>query len=207
MSDDDEPKRFRYEEAVLILDKYAREQSSLTFLRVHHKFKAVVASVAWVDFMWEGVSPEQALAWAWEDAQMAFVGRSDPMLNAGVLHLWLYVRKDQHDAWARTIKRAFDAAEAATSDIVPRRFLPRDRLKQPRRPEEGFGQPALLPCWGPRLREWSLDERRQNDPDELERQHVVLEANEREKLRLDKVTKANLALAKAAGKAAKKAGK
>ena len=100
--------------------------------------------------------------------------------------------KANHEKFAAMIAKAFAAAEATTDPSVPRRYLTQWRNKPVRKSEDGFVDAPILPCWGPRVREWALSESR--DPDEMEVQFAAMERQERNPA----TKRANLAAAKAA---------
>ena len=121
-------------------------------------------------------------------------------MTGAIIQLWLFVGKAEQDAYAAMLKSAFEEAEKATSAGVPRRFLAQWRHKPMRRPEEGFTEAPILPCWGPRVREWAVEEGK--DPSAEEIQFSMLEESERKLLEEARVKKAGIAAAKAATAAA-----
>lgn len=195
--------RYRYEVAEKILDAFALKAISPQFRRSYRKLKAMVVGYAYVDFLCEGVHAEQAIAWSWEDAEMTFLGRGEPTMTGAVMQMWLFIKKEEKERFAKEIKRAFKEATEATSLEVPRRFLSTWRDKPVCLPEDGFDKPSVLPCWGPRMREWAVDNH--EDPDALEEQFTMLELGDRELLKTEQARKANLTAAKQASGMGKKA--
>lgn len=158
-----------------------------TYRRVWRKFKAVVASCAFVDFG-TGARPRTAedegllLSYAWEDAQIAFSGQGDSILTGAVLGLWSALRTEEHDLFARVIREAFKRAEAATSPDVVRRYLSRFRLQPPRLPDGNpFNTGSILPTSGPTLRDWAADQGQ--DPAEVEEEWYWLAVGDRDQSR------------------------
>ena len=185
-------KMFCYEEAEKILDDYAMREGNPSYQRSYRKLKNLVTAMAYTDFFTDGVPMKQAMAWTWEDVQIGFVGRGESIMSGAILQLWVFVAKANHEKFAAMIAKAFAAAEATTDPSVPRRYLTQWRNKPVRKSEDGFVDAPILPCWGPRVREWALSESR--DPDEMEVQFAAMERQERNPA----TKRANLAAAKAA---------
>jgi hypothetical protein len=171
--------RFAYEEAETILDSYAESSKrTVQFRRGYKKFKFAIHAVAFVDFDY-GKRPEELnLSYAWEDVQVAFFGYGEPSLTGCILQLWAHTPKKERNRFERAVHDAFQAAEKATGDNVSRRYLSRWRRKPVRRPEQGFNLPTILPCNGPRLKDWAEDEG--EDFDAVQDQLFWLELADRE---------------------------
>jgi hypothetical protein len=170
-------KRFAYEEAEKILDSYAESNTSLQFKRAYKKFKFAIHAIAFVDFDYGRRADEINLSYAWEDVQVSFFGYGEPSLTGCILQLWAHTPKKERNSFERVVYAAFQAAEKATGD-TPRRYLSRWRRKPVRRPEQGFNLPTILPCNGPRLKDWAEDEG--EDFDAVQDQLYWLELADRE---------------------------
>ena len=162
------PSRFMYEVAENALDAFCYHlKRPASFKRAYFKLKLAIASYAFVDFLVEEeISREEAFAYAWEDAQMAFVGHADAALTGHVIHLWACIDGSAEKKFRKAIKAAFMAAEVATDDSIVRRYLPEDRLKTPCTLDQLPDLPTLLPLYGVKLREWAWDNG--EDPAEIE---------------------------------------
>lgn len=170
---------FAFEEAERVLEAFARGPRPAAFRRAWVKFRFMLLAYAYVDHSTAGRRPgRQELAWAWEDAQMAFVGHGEQCLIGAVIQLWVTLAAADQKAFAAVVKEAFDGAEAATPKRAPRRYLSRYRRKPVRLPEEGFVLQTILPVRGPSIREWALDQ--DMDPDAVEEQWYWLELADRE---------------------------
>jgi hypothetical protein len=174
--------RFAYEEAEGLLDQFAAGPRFAAFRRAYRKFKHVLMSYAFVDYMDgdrldDAEAIKHAVALAWEDAQMAFVGHGESALTGAVIQLWATLENSEHDLFFETIKEAFLRAERATASTTPRMYLAQYRKKKPRRPEQGFTLRIILPMAGVKLRDWAVDAGK--DPDEVEEQWAWLERADR----------------------------
>lgn len=156
-------KRFMYEEAVRRLDAYAitrkneGKKGHKSFYRSYRKFKCLLGVYAYVDFP-DDATPEQRLAWAWEDADLAFRGYGENLLTGALLQMWTHTHGDEQDRFHEVITAALDAANEATDPSTPRRYLAGVRAKPVRKGGNDFDLPQELPVRGPRLREWAEDE-------------------------------------------------
>jgi hypothetical protein len=107
------------------------------------------------------------------------------MMNAAVITLWMWIIPSERPTFGASLKSALDRADRETDVSVPRRYLPKWRIKPLRLPEEGFNESQILPCWGPALREFCSDNG-DNFPD-IEAQLVLQEQNDRKQLAEDRV--------------------
>ena len=174
--------RFMYEEAQAVLDTFARNPKRLrSFARTYRKLKFMLAAYAFVDFDSrkgdEEGSKELALSYAWEDLQVAFTGHGEMVLGGCILQLWANLRKKEHALFRKAIMKAFKAAEEATSEEAPRRYLHQYRVKPPRKPEEDWDLPCILPMSGVMLADWAIDS--DEDPEEVTQQWSWLEMADR----------------------------
>ena len=197
---------YAYEKAESILDTYAvgrKTSGDLAFYRTYRKMKCLIAIYAYMDFVdldekGQRHTPKQRLAWAWEDADIAFRGFSENILTGCVLQLWDNT-KDEPEAlqFHAVIVRAFSEANEATSADVARRYQLKWQKAAVRKGANDFALHIVLPTWGPKLREWAMKEGL--DALKLEDQFRYLEEHERslkraEKAELDKVAKPGLVL-------------
>lgn len=189
------PLMYRYDIVQKELDAFAKIASNEQYRRAYHRFKAILVATAYVDYMTVGVGLPQALSWAWEDAHMGFIGRGEPMMNAAVITLWMWVIPSERPLFSSSLKGALDRADRETDVSIPRRYLPKWRLKPLRMPEDGFNESQILPCWGPALREFCSDNG-DNFPD-IEGQLIAQEQADRLQLAEDRVRAASLDVAKA----------
>lgn len=152
-------KRFAFEKAEGVLDDFDAGLGSPQFSRAYRKFKFMIAAYAYCDFSEAGQpTGERELAWAWEDAQLAFLAHGEPALHGVVLQMWNCLPAGTKPGFRRAIKVAFRAAEDATPADLPRRYLPKYRKRAIRDPDQGFDLPTILPVWGPKLRDWAEEE-------------------------------------------------
>ena len=169
--------RYVYEKAEEILDSFAKEKKSAQFRRAYKRLKFIIASYAYSDFKRPENTWEEALAFAWEDAQMAFTGHGEVGFSGIIVQLWMHLSEKEKPEFKKVLTQAFKAAEVATATSTPRRFMLKNRSKPIRTPEEGFDLPYILPVWGPSLREWAVDEG--ENPDEVEEQFHWFELADR----------------------------
>lgn len=156
--------RYVYERAEKVLDEFVATMEGEQFRRAYRKFKLAIVLYAHCDYLGattnavEGpVTRDQALAWAWEDADIAFRGYGEEALTGFILQMWTHVPHGEEGALRKAIKKAFKAADAATPLGVQRRYLLRWRGKKVRDLDRGFDLPSVIPCMGIKLREWAAD--------------------------------------------------
>lgn len=173
--------RFAYEEAEELLDEFAEGPRPLAFQRAYRKFKFAVAAYAYIDFSnrkeLEEEEQKLALSKAWEDAQMAFTGHGEMALAGSILQMWANLQGQEKTAFRKVLREAFRRAEEATPDDAPRRYLHKYRLKPPRKPEQDWTLPTILPMEGQKLRDWAIDHN--EDPEEVAYQWHWLEIADR----------------------------
>ena len=174
--------RYAFEGLEEGLDAWVDELDSPKALRAWKKLKFMVLSVAWVDFgIWqEGVDREQAMAWAWEDMEMAFRGFGDSNLTGAVVHLWTSIEEAKWEIGRRRVNTEFANARIATGMEAPRRYLLTYRCQTVRTPAWGFDLPSIVPVTGPRLKEWAS--KNGLDPEQTEAQMMLIEEYERKGL-------------------------
>lgn len=172
-------KRYIYEEAEKILDAHAlscKGRGEHQFYRAYRKLKCILAVYAYMDFPSE-TDPQQRVAWAWEDLDIAFRGYSENILTGAVLQLWDHTKKKDRNRFHEVITSALMAANEATHQDVPRRYLPQWRDAEVRKGTNDFDLHIALPTWGPKLRDWAVEEG--FDALEIEEQFKYLEEAER----------------------------
>jgi hypothetical protein len=171
--------RFYYEPVVEALDGFVADLEVPAAARALAKLKFAVLGSAWVDHHISDpdVASEDALAWAWEDLDIALAGFGDACLTGVIAALWAAVPKARWPELQEQVNRGRARAEAATPASVPRRYLHAYRKQGVRTPADGFDLPVLVPTQGPRLREWAVAG--EHDPGELEQQLKWIEECER----------------------------
>lgn len=151
--------RFAYEVAEKVLNAFVSSHPSKQFQHAYYRLKLFVRSIALGDYVAQGFDKQEALSFAWEDAEMAFRGRSEPSLGGVILQMWVHVG-DFEKAFEETIKSAFRQANEATPVQTLRRYLLEDRQSPVLTSCKAVFSPAL-PSHGPLLRAWAKD----NDED------------------------------------------
>jgi hypothetical protein len=154
--------RFVYEVVEEEIDAFARAASSAGFRRSWMHFRLVLHLLAATDHAGQAHS----MALAWEQAQVAFLGRGEPLLDGAVVQLWSALPDQPHRRrLATTLTYAFDEAERLTHTGVLRLYDPRARRGAiaPCEPREALD--TAWPTSGNRLRAWAVDEGK--DPDEV----------------------------------------
>lgn len=149
--------RFAFEEAEKILDDFAANARAHQFKRAYRKLKFMVSAYAYCDFWQPGMERSLALSYAWEDAEMAFIGYGEPCLTGPIMQMWLFLNKYEVPQFKKAATLAFERANASTGMDVPRRYLTEWRDKPVRTLDDGFDLPTTLPLVGVKLREWAVD--------------------------------------------------
>lgn len=155
--------RYHYEVAASLIEEAVLDLAPRrpSLLRAYRKLKATVVAYAYIDFLTEGVrSREEALAYAWEDAEIAFRGYGESCMTGAIVQFWSAVGSADTETTAQmreSIRLAFEAAEAATHADVKRRYLKKHRKEPIRDLSMGFDLPAILPTRGIKLREWAIE--------------------------------------------------
>lgn len=180
---------FAYEEVQRRMDEFAIDpRRTPAFRRAYVKFLFMVAAYAYADHADEGTkrpTPE-ALACAWEDAQMAFVGNGEQALVGVVLQMWVHLdhrkkkgeKKSEEKQFQELLTEAFATAEERTPAGTARQYLAKDRKKPILLPREGLGsQPHILPARGVKLRDRAIA--LGEDPNEVEDQWFYIELVDR----------------------------
>ena len=169
--------RFAYEYAERTLDSFAGTVGSKQFCRSYAKFKFVLGVFAYCDFSYPKKPTLQEMAWAWEDAQIAFKGHGEPILHGCILQMWSTLPASRKEEFLEAVETALRLADENTSLSVQRRYLKEWRDKPVRDPDLGYNLMTILPVSGPTLREWSAEEG--FDPLEHEAYLLSVEAEER----------------------------
>lgn len=148
--------RYAYEEAEKVLDAYAASRPRPTFFqRAYRMFKFYLHGVACMDFADGEHSAEEAMAFAWEDAEVAFKGYGEPGITGCVIAMWSTLPTKEYNNFERVIHQAFSKASKATGNDVQRRFLAQWRMGPVRRPEQGFASPPVDPTYYPYPRDFT----------------------------------------------------
>jgi hypothetical protein len=171
--------RFKYEIFDEALTGFVEEQKSLPAMRALRRLKFMVLATAWSDFhIWDpGVDDGQAMAWAWEDMIIAFSGYGESWSTGAVMSLWSALPPEKWKDMVGVLNKAKWTACEETSKLVKRRYFQTYRRASVRTPSQGFDLPAIVPVYGPRLREWAVKNGR--DPDKTEVQMQLVEKYER----------------------------
>lgn len=153
---------FAYEEAERVLHQFAAGARPRAFKRAYRKFIFMVMAHAYCDYFQpsssnQDKSRKEAVAKAWEDAQLAFTGHGESALTGAVLQMLSTLEDDDLETFYTVVRTAFQKAEAATPKDAVRLYLTSFRTKPPRRREEPFNLQIILPMSGVKLREWALD--------------------------------------------------
>ena len=148
---------YAYKEAQVILDEFALKQLDMgndQFFRSYRKLLGVLLVYAQVDFGTAKGSFEEKLAWAWEDADIAFRGYGENLISGAAIQLWSVLPSPYHNALRKTLKKAMRAAWASTPASHRPRWSKEWREKPICMGEDSFNDmPYALPTWGPKLRE------------------------------------------------------
>jgi hypothetical protein len=170
---------FAYEVARAALDRFAADPKRLrAFRRTYSKLKYIAVVYAYCDHTaTDNADKARAMAYAWEDIQLAFTGHGEWAIGGCILQLWANLRKSEEKEFFALVKEAFARAEEATSVEAPRRYLHTYRLKPPLRPDQDWTLPTILPVSGAPLRDWAFDNN--EDPDDVTHQWAWLEVADR----------------------------
>lgn len=110
---------FAYDHVVAELDAFAAGPERTAAYRLHwRRFRALIAAIAMVEFH-EG-SLRQRLAWAWEEAQIAFTGQGEPGIS-GFARILAIESRDRRGL-GRAVRGAFRLADAHTPVNTRRRW-------------------------------------------------------------------------------------
>ena len=171
--------RYAYEHFEKALTDWEKKSNDPGVTRAIRKLKFMVLAYAWVDFdLWDNdCDKEQALSYAWEDTVVAFSGYGQSAMTGAVVDVWTATPTARWDALQSHLNKGLSEAEFQTPKTVSRRYLLKYRTKSVRTPHEGFDLPAVVPVWGPRLREWA--QVNGMDPYEAETQMLLIEEYER----------------------------
>lgn len=167
---------FEFEHAEQILDAFVYNINAPdNFLRVYAKLKLILTVISITDYSQEG---EGALACAWEEVDVAFRGFGDELLTGIIIQLWRYLPESRQREFRSTLKRAFSAANAATSPDVFRLHEEKYRLAEINDPTKGWAFPTAVPLRGPRLQDWAKASG--YDPKQLEAAFALLYATKQQ---------------------------
>lgn len=147
---------FQYKIAVKKLDTFVfdAEDPTFAFQRAYARLKMAVIAVAIIDY---GEYPrEEALAYAWEEADVAFRGYADESMTGPIVQLWRTMPDGEEENFHKVVKEAFAAAVAATDKKHKWLHLKKYRTADIRDLESGFGLPTAMPVHGPRVRDWAV---------------------------------------------------
>lgn len=147
--------RYVFEEAERPLTAYCLSSDRpLQHQRVFRKLLSYMGVVAQIDF--PGMDSRTAHSHVWEDFQIACVGHGDGAMHGFVLDLWYTLPEEQWPSFRKALIRAFDCAEAATPDSVPRRY-PKYHRSKPIQEQDDFNYDPLVPEDATRIAEWEQD--------------------------------------------------
>jgi hypothetical protein len=149
---------FQYQYAEAHLDQFARTRKSASFKRSYRKFKFLLFVYAYLDFSAPNKPTKQHMAWAWEDAQIAFKGFGETMLHGAILQMWSALGPVDQAQFLRSAEEAFCLAECETDREANRRYIKKYRNEEIRDPSEGFTLPSVMPVSGAKLKDWLKDE-------------------------------------------------
>lgn len=161
--------RYPFEVIDEALDRFCNSEhakDNAMFLRAVRKLRGVIIVYAVVDFGQAAPDHAHALAWAWEDAEIAFKGYGEGTLTGPIVQMWDALSPESWRAFKQTLDRAFDRANALTNEDVKRRYFKGYRAKRVRTPKTGFNEKVVLPTWGPTFRDWCTDNKRDADEEE-----------------------------------------
>ena len=104
--------RFAFERAEEVLVAFSHTVRSHQFRRSWRLLELILHALACADHRSRGVPEQMAMARAWEDLQVAFIGHGEPALTGAVLQLWVHVESGaEGNRFARAITAAFEWAE------------------------------------------------------------------------------------------------
>lgn len=149
---------FQYQHAEAHLDQFARTRKSISFKRAYLKFKFLLYTYAYLDFSAPQKPSKQHMSWAWEDAQIAFIGYGETMLHGAILQMWSALGPVDQAQFLGAAEKAFRLAESATSKDAGRRYIKKYRREEIRDPSDGFDLPSVMPVSGVKLKDWLHDE-------------------------------------------------
>ncbi len=171
--------RYAYEVLEKGLDAFVGKLNSPAATRALRRMKFQVLAIAWTECdIWKpGVDREEALAYAWQDLDIALRGYGDSAITGAIIHFWMQVGEENWAAGMEALNKAGMDAWEATPKSVPRRYVNSYRIRTVRTPAMGFDLPAIIPAFGVRLREWATQGGL--DPDEVENKMSLVEEYER----------------------------
>lgn len=142
---------YRYDEWEAVLDTFAfgGEARPAEYIMHYLTLKWAIAGVACVHYSGGGYVPEQCMAYAWEDVEIAFVGHRQFPLTPLVEQLWLDLGPARYNQFETVVDIARECARNKTDESVQRRYMRVFRDKPVRRPEQGFNLPSVNPSFGP----------------------------------------------------------
>ncbi|NBO55130.1 MAG: hypothetical protein EBU84_11180 [Actinobacteria bacterium] len=144
-----DPKVYCYTNVENVLDLFSLEgDRPAAYVHSYLMFKWCLHGIACLNYSGGGYSAEQCLAFAWEDAEIAFVGHQVMPLTTCINAMWFHVGKNKEQALEMVIDTALRSGENQTEDSVQRRYMKLIRNKPVRRPEQGQ-LPPVVPTYGP----------------------------------------------------------
>ena len=161
-----------------MLDLHGREDMKEEGLKVLQILQHAAAVEA---FGYRHTNPElsevEALAWAYEDVQVALSGHGNNTLTGIILDYWKCFPVQMHDQVFHHLNWVSITSNEKTEIAVQRRYLLQYRIHSVARPGE-FSKPHVLPTFGRATRRWLGI--RGFDPDEAEAMLTRLEQLERD---------------------------
>jgi hypothetical protein len=150
-------KYFAFEHFESALKGWKEKLKSDDYTRALRKLKFMILGYAWVDFdLWAPETDRKlVMSYAWEDTLIAFSGYGQSGLTGVIIDVWSAVPKELWADFRADLNSAKVQAAVMTANTVPRRYLEKYRNMSVRTPQEGFDLPAIVPIWGPRLRDGS----------------------------------------------------
>jgi hypothetical protein len=179
--------RFAYEYAEATLDKFAATVSSRRFRRAYAKFKLLIRVYAFADFSYPHAPDDSHIAWAWEDAQIAFKGYGETLLHGAILQMWTVLSEQEQAQFLLAAGKGFYVAELETDRMAIRRYASKWRKSDTKNPSEGFDLPSVMPLSGVKVRDWATDEKLDPAGHEAFMRHI--QKNERDLAIKPKTTK------------------
>ena len=146
--------RFAFEIAEKYIDEWVYvDGQDPKFLRAYAKLKMLLVTIAMVDYYDEsGEDYTLAMSRAWEHLQMGLKGHGTEDMSGALLLVYRLCPK--RDVFLERLTEGFSRADEATGNI--RRLFRKKHLEKPFRSfEEGFNLEAVIPVYGPLLREWA----------------------------------------------------
>ena len=166
---------YAYRTLVASIDAYAQTHESAMFRQAWKRMKAYVTATAIIEFGGTGCTEEEALSYAWEEAEMAFRASTGPSLCGCVMEMWLYNEGKQAE-FVRALKMAFKEADMDTPSNTLRRYSITDRKKKLVK-SHSFHIDPVLPVHGPILADYCED----TGEDLIELQHELFLSAEEER--------------------------